>query len=150
EQNIEAALPYRAASDHLDQPSGLVIASLDVSVDGIKRAAAGRQRVADAMHVAALVRHDVGERGDLSAAEIAEQVLDRDLLGEVVWVGLNLSHVRKWVVLHRIELGRVVVYRPIGETRARYRNVVQVSPPVLAGFDQLARNRRKLNSPPME
>src|SRR5437016_10879457 len=90
EQSIAAALPYRAAGDRVDQPSGLVIAALDVIVVGIKRAAAGRQRVADAMHVAALVRHDVGERGDLSAAEIAEQLLDRDLLGELVWVGLNL------------------------------------------------------------
>src|SRR5262250_988442 len=103
----------------------------------------------DAVHVTALVRDDVRERGDVSAAEVAEQLLDRDLLGELLWIGLNLSDVRKWVVFYSIELGRVVVSRPIGESRAGYRNVLQVSLPVLAGLDQLARNRRKLDAPAM-
>src|SRR6516164_3172685 len=94
------------------------------------------------MHVAALVRHDVGERGYASAAEVAEQLLDRDLLGELRCVVLNLGDVRKRVVSYRIELGRVVVSRPIRESRARYRNVLQVRLPVLASLDQLACNRR--------
>src|SRR5215472_5913158 len=101
------------------------------------------------MHVAALVRHNVRERGDVSAAEVAEQLLDRDLLGELRWVVLNLGDVRKWVVLYRIHLGGVAVSRAVGESRARFRNVLEVRPPVLAGLDQLARNRRKLNGPAM-
>ena len=85
----------------------------------------------------------------MSASEVAEQLLDRDLLGELLGVVLNLSDVRKWVVLYRIQLGRVAVARPIGDMRARFRNVLQIGPPVLAGLDELARNRRKINKPAM-
>ena len=94
------------------------------------------------MHVAALVGHNVGERGYLFAAEVAEQLLDRDLLGELVWVGLDLSDVRKWVVFHRIDVARVVVSRPIGESRARCREILQVRAPVfLEPVDFLNRGR---------
>jgi hypothetical protein len=125
----------------------LVIAALDVIVVRVRRTAAGRERVAEPMHVAALVGYDVRERRHLLTAEVAEQLLERDLLGELLWIVLDLSDVGKRVVLHRIQLGRVVVSRPIGEMRARLRDVLQVRAPVLARLDQLTRQRRQIDAP---
>jgi hypothetical protein len=50
------------------------------------------------VHVATLVRHDVGERGDVSAAEVTEQLFDRNLFSELRRVVLNLGDIRKWIV----------------------------------------------------
>src|SRR6202007_1914025 len=110
------------------EPSGLVVAALDVIVIGIKWATARGERITYPMHVAALIRHDIGERRHVSAAQVTEQLLDRDPIGEFPWGVLNLSDIRKWVVFHRIQFGGVVISRPVGESRARYRDVLQVRP----------------------
>ncbi len=102
EDSVAAIALRRAAHDPIDQPSGLVVAALDVIVVGVKHTAAGRRRVTYPHHVAALIRHDIRERRHLSAAEVTEQLLDRDLLGELRWVALNLGDIGKWVVLYRI------------------------------------------------
>src|SRR3989442_10602717 len=122
---------------------------IDVVVVCVGRPAAGRKRIAEPVHVAALVGHDVGELWNLPRAKIAEQLLERHLLCELLGVVLDLGDVRKWVVLDRVQLAAVVVPRPIGEMRSRLRNVLQVGAPVFTGLNQLAGKRRQVHAPAM-
>jgi hypothetical protein len=91
ENSVAALLPDGVAHDPIDEPPCLIIAALDVIVVRVRRAAAGRERVAETVHGTALIGHDTRERGHLLAAEVAEQLLERGLLGELLWIVLNLS-----------------------------------------------------------
>src|SRR6516164_8769182 len=52
--------------------------------------------------------------GWLGSNVVAEQLLDGDLFGELLWVVLNLDDLWERIVLYRIHLARVVVAGPVG------------------------------------
>jgi hypothetical protein len=99
------------------------------------------------MHIAALVGHDIREGRRSLGTEVAEELLQRNLLGELHGVILYLRDVRERVVLDRIELRRVVVARPVRDGRTRSGNILQVYAPVLPRVGELASERRQIDTP---